>query len=92
MHITEEQRQLLRDSIVKWGEEKQIRMAVEECSEFINAIMKMYRNRTTTADVVDEIADVILMMEEMAIHFGEDAVKERINFKMDRVKTRILHA
>jgi NTP pyrophosphatase (non-canonical NTP hydrolase) len=89
MNLTSEQEELLKQALSKWGHEAQIKMAVEECGEFLSAIMKSYRGRVTNDDIVDEIADNILMQEQMAMIFGKEKVIERIKFKMDRVKTRL---
>ena len=89
MNLTGEQEELLRLAIEKWGKEAQIRMAVEECGELLSALMKLYRSRVTEEDVIDEVADNILMNEQLAMIYGKDKVLARIKFKMDRVKTRL---
>jgi hypothetical protein len=39
--------------------------------------------------VIDEIADVLIMAEQMRIQFGDKAVDDVILSKMDRQRTRM---
>lgn len=64
-------------------------MVDEECSELINALCKFKRNRNSTADVVTEIADVIIMCEQMACYFGKDLVKAEKERKLQRLKEKL---
>lgn len=45
-------------------------MVSEECAELINALCKYKRGRVTDSDVITEIADVMIMCEQMAYYFG----------------------
>lgn len=60
-------KEILDEAIQTYGTESQLNMAVEECSEFIDAIMKFRRGRVGVQEVVTEIADVMIVMEQMAI-------------------------
>lgn len=84
-----ENTELFKLAASTWGEEAQIRVAIEECGEFLSAIMKSYRGRATNEQIVDEIADVTIMMQQMAVMFGQEAVDERIKYKIDRIKQRL---
>lgn len=58
------------------GEHTQIDLAIEEASELITAL----GNWTTThsdARVVDEVADVWVMVEQLEVMFGRQTVEER---------------
>ena len=48
-------------AVEKFGPQSQIDMAIEECSELVNALCKFRRDRVGTIDVVTEIADVEIM-------------------------------
>ena len=74
-----------------WGGEAQENMAIEECSELIKAICKLRRSSGSAElkNLIDEIADVTIMMRQMAIAVGEDQVEERIAFKVDRLRERL---
>lgn len=94
------------DTIIKtYGKEPQVDMAIEECSELIKALLKFRRKcsglmpenneemevmRELHKDVVDEIADVSIMIAQLQIMYncmGE--VEEQIDFKIRRQMARI---
>lgn len=89
MKFTEEQQVVLQAAIQAWGEYLQECMAVGECGEFIALQGKKVQGRATSEDWISEIADVTIMMEQMARMHGYEAVQEMINYKMARLKTRL---
>lgn len=87
---------ILRQAITKYGSTAQINMAQEECAELIVALSK-YINRTNKIDaeklierrddIIDEIADVEIMMRQLRIIFLCDSeVNARVIFKINRLK------
>jgi NTP pyrophosphatase (non-canonical NTP hydrolase) len=78
-------------AIEKWGEQAQIGMAIEECSELITCLVKLGRNKnsSTKEQVIDEIADVMIMMEQLQHVFGFSKVADRKDFKLTRLKQRV---
>lgn len=80
---------IFKHAIKSYGVEAQAMKAVEECSEFVNAYAKTFCGRATAQDVVDEIADVTIMMRQMALVFGKEEVEQRIKFKVERLKNRM---
>lgn len=72
-----------------FGPEKQKMMAVEECSELINALAKEQRGRVKDQDVITEIADVMIMMEQLAVLYGQGLVEAEKARKLDRLEERI---
>jgi len=81
--------EVLERALDTWGEEAQIVMAMQESSELITALTDVYRGRADAADVIDEIADVHVMLDQLALIFGPDAVDERIDKKLDRLDERL---
>jgi NTP pyrophosphatase (non-canonical NTP hydrolase) len=69
-----------------WGVDAQLLMGVEECTELAHAILKYLRNPDKFPQVIEEIADVELMLEQLHLMFPirieVDAVKEQ---KLDRL-------
>lgn len=88
-----DEKKLYQAILREYGEDAQIKMCIEECSELINALCKRFRGRGKDADVITEIADVTIMCQQMALLFGEDEVKDEILRKqyrmIDRMKGRI---
>lgn len=83
--------EILRKAIDKFGEENQINMIKEECLELALAIVKDQRNtdEKSMENLIDEIADVTIMMEQTKMLFPANLIQERIDYKMKRLKFRI---
>ena len=72
-----------------WGIENQVFMVMEECGELLSALGKCKRKRADKAEVITELADVSIMVEQMAQHFGwYDFHRERAR-KLNRLEQRI---
>lgn len=87
--MRDDQKKILKDAIDVWGRDAQIQMIYEEVGEFLSVIGKYYRGRNTEEEVIDEIADCLIMFNQAAIMFGETKVSDQINFKIDRLKSRL---
>lgn len=76
-----------------YGGQAQITMVFEEMAELQNALCKFLRGHIdgdTLANIAEEIADVGIMLDQMAIEFKvEDAVAEQRSFKVRRLRSRI---
>lgn len=67
-------------------------IAIEEMSELQKAILKHRRNPSekTRKDIIDEIADVSIMLEQLKIIYScHKDVEERVEYKIDRQINRI---
>lgn len=80
---------ILTKAIETFGVEPQIDMAIEECSELINALCKWRRKRVDDPEVITEIADVRIMMTQMAMIFGWEEVEAEEQRKLERLGRRI---
>ncbi len=92
--MTQEQMRNLNTIVETYGNDAQEDMAIEECSELIKAILKFRRSDEKTAEmrdaVIDEIADVQIMLTQLGIVFNCVAeVEDRIDFKINRQMGRI---
>ena len=74
-----------------YGTENQLWKAVEEMAELTNEIAKSYRpDRASREALVDELADVTIMVEQLRLIFGvNDAVQDRMDFKVRRLADRV---
>lgn len=76
-----------------YGGQAQITMVFEEMAELQNALCKFLRGHIdgdTLANIAEEIADVGIMLDQMAIEFKvEDPVAEQRAFKVRRLRSRI---
>lgn len=77
--------------------EDQRNMMAEECAELIQAIMKLKRCCGSDADrtndvyvnFVEEVADVLVVAEQMKMYIGAGVVDMAINMKIERTLNRI---
>ena len=81
--------EIYKKAIVQYGVESQRKMAIEEMAELTNALMKFDRGRNTIDDIVEEIADVSIMMKQLAIIYGLKKVKSQIDYKTARLENRL---
>lgn len=82
--------EILKQAIETWGVPSQVNLAQEECAELIVALSHKWRGRES--DVIGEIADVQILLDELKLIFGQEAVETVIKQKMDRLKRRIAEA
>lgn len=82
---------ILRDAILQYGDEKQMDMVVEECAELINAVMKFRRGRCEVKDITTEMADVIIMIEQLVriLSVNEGELETEIDNKLQRLQRRL---
>lgn len=77
-------------AVIAFGAKPQMIKTCEELGELITQLCKRLNNSPTSDEsIIDEIADVIIMANQMRIVFGKDAVDDRIVFKLDRIMTFI---
>lgn len=95
--MTEWQKRKVREIAAHYGIKSQEQVAIEECAELIQAITKNNRGAQIgseyvkkIADVAGEIADVLIMCEQLAYLYGiGELVKEQIDFKIARQLDRM---
>lgn len=80
---------VLRAAIDVWGANFQMDMAVEEVGEFLVALQHWKRDRVQNVHVCEEIADVLIVMQEMALIFGPEVVETIKREKMARLRRRV---
>ena len=84
---------VLDRAIEKWGIDAQCEMIIEECIELALALQKMKRTRGNREDklmaVIDEIADVKIMIRQAQKIFNSDIINDRVDFKMNRLSERL---
>lgn len=86
-------RKELKVIIERYGQSQQEDVAIEEMSELTKAILKMRRNGVsleTYVAVVDELADVAIMLDQLMMIYGcEAAVDDRMAYKIRRQMNRM---
>jgi NTP pyrophosphatase (non-canonical NTP hydrolase) len=72
-----------------FGKDSQLDMMAEECAELIAAINRFRRGRCGKESVIEEIADVMVMLQQMYILFGRKATTEAYIIKCERLKKAV---
>ena len=82
---------LLKKAINTWGKTAQLLMVLEEMSELQKEILKnINRGKDNLDQIVDETADVEIMLEQLKYTFGiHKQVEDRIPVKLEKVKARL---
>jgi len=73
-----------------YGNAAQIELAIEEMGELLVAINHYRRARCSVEAVQEEIADVKIAMDQLAMIYGEEGVSEFEKKKLERLKGRII--
>lgn len=79
----------LYEALRVYGEKPQQLKAIEELNELTTELVKNFQGRDNTLEVIDELADVFIMLVQMVDVFGIDAVQERIQYKINRLEQRL---
>jgi len=91
LEFTENETAIMQTALDRWGFNAQVGQAIEECAELIVALQK-YTNRTPTNDsrerIIDEIADVEMMLAQMRLCLGidDEVLRDRIEHKFGRLE------
>ena len=91
---------VLRDAIATYGISAQVDMAIEEMSELTKALCKERRTQLVPgkhaeahANVIEEIADVAIMLKQLLIMFDKDGeIQKEVDYKIDRLEQRLQKA
>ena len=95
--MTDEQKQKCRDIFGHYGMAAQLRQLIEECAELIQAAAKYNRitNDGSRQDLIayqhlhEELADVMIMVEQISQHVNENMLSAFVEQKLDRQLGRI---
>ena len=83
--------QLYMDTISKFGHQPQMIKTIEECAELQKAFAKLLNNwnEKDYNNAIEEIADVQIMIDQMKLVFGIEAVRCAKKDKIKRLKSRV---
>jgi NTP pyrophosphatase (non-canonical NTP hydrolase) len=90
VEFTESEITVMRTALDKWGLDAQCDQTVEECAELIVALHKQVKRTPkpdSLDDVIDEIADVEMMLGQMRVAFDidDETLRERIERKFAKL-------
>jgi hypothetical protein len=89
VEFTENEIKIMQAALDQWGFNAQVGQTIEECAELI-VVLQKYINRTERPkadEILDEIADVEMMLAQMRLVLGIDdnALRSRIEYKFERL-------
>ena len=90
VQFSEDEVKTMQIALDRWGLKAQIGQTVEECAELI-VVLQKYINRSpqaaTIGNILDEIADVEMMLAQMRLSFGidDDMLRDRIGYKFEKL-------
>jgi NTP pyrophosphatase (non-canonical NTP hydrolase) len=94
--MNEQQIGILEQAIATYGTDYQLNIAIEELSELIKAICKYKRVKPDEAcylqiaGIIEETADVLIMIEQIKIIMGEDdLIASEIDRKIKRLSKKL---
>jgi NTP pyrophosphatase (non-canonical NTP hydrolase) len=80
---------LCLEALRKYGAEAQLHMLQEECAEVIQAVNHLLRSKCTEDKLIEEIADVQLMIHQVRLMFGSEKVDEMVEKKARLLDKRL---
>jgi len=83
------QTDLYEKLVEKFGEKHQMYVLVEEMGEAIAAISQfLNRDRDVEEDMLEEMADVVIMLEQMKVIYGDRLIQAVLK-KLDKAATHL---
>jgi NTP pyrophosphatase (non-canonical NTP hydrolase) len=79
-------REIYAKTISRWGEKAQYDQAIEECAELIATLQHFARGKVGSDAVVHELADVFLMVGQLAYMFGEEPLHAAVENKVVKLQ------
>ena len=85
------QKNALVKALEKFGSISELIITVEELSELQKEVTKQLRNEGKMENLVEEMADVYIVMEYLKLIFAinDEDIKTEIAFKIDRLISRL---
>jgi NTP pyrophosphatase (non-canonical NTP hydrolase) len=86
----EEDKELYKKLIQTYGQTQMI-VAIEELSELQKELTKSLRGKNNKESIIEEMADVYIMLEQMKLYYGIDdkAIIDKVEEKNNRTRDRL---
>lgn len=84
--MTDKQKDLIEQAVKTFNHNSQISKAIEELSELITVLARREQiGRTSTEAIIDEICDAFIMVNQLALIYGTEAVQKRLTKKFAKL-------
>lgn len=84
-----EETTIFKKALRVYGVDAQKRMLVEEMGELLTAMARAPRGRATKEDIITELADVLIMIKQMALVYGRDEFEQEVKRKIERLQEKL---
>ena len=84
--------EIYNEALNRWGIVNQVFMVMEECGELLNVLAKAHRGRASREEIITELADVAIMVEQMAHFYGQEQFEAEKDRKLERLEQRLKDA
>ena len=82
--------ELYKKAITTYGGESQRRVAIEEMSELTKELCKWDRGQENRLHIAEEIADVKIMLEQLAIIYNcDELINDWYDYKLERLEQKL---
>lgn len=86
----EERLEVYTKALAHYGEENQLTVALEELSECQKEICKFLRGYGNAGNLAEEVADALIMLEQVVHIFGlDEMVGQAMDRKINRLENRL---
>lgn len=82
--------EIYRATLATWGEEAQYDQMIEECAELIASLKHLKRGKVEDQVIIDELADVTLMVGQLTWMFGRERVAAAVAGKTEKLQRLLL--
>jgi NTP pyrophosphatase (non-canonical NTP hydrolase) len=72
-------------ALMLFGFDNQASIAIEEMAELTKELIKKKRGEFNNKEIIEEIADVQIMISQLSEYFGNKNVQEMIEYKLARL-------
>ena len=91
MNFEQKQKEILQKAILTYGNHAQLNQVMEECAELIKECSKAIRGKKNRPCIIEEVADVYIMLTQLRMMFEIDGVelKQLFDYKIRRLGERL---
>lgn len=89
MRLVESAANVGERAVAKYGYSAQELMIVEECGELLTALARVHRGRDHDSAVVEEAADVLIVVLQIGLHLDAERFLEILAAKTCRLSERV---
>jgi NTP pyrophosphatase (non-canonical NTP hydrolase) len=87
--MTEKQIEILHNAIQTFGKQSQVDKAIEEMAELTKELLKERQNNGSAEHIMEELADVLIMMYQLMMIFGITDYDHCVDYKIKRLERRL---